>query len=86
MTTAQPEEKPTLMQLRRTFNAASGRMITSTQLAKAAIVPLADEFQMELGRPVSKEVAERVIHAFSVAAGHYYTLADITVTLKDGAA
>ncbi len=77
------EEKPTLLQLRRSYNNSTDTPITSQQLAQAARVPLADEFMMELGRPVSAEIANRVINTFSKLAGHRYTLANISVSLKE---
>ena len=77
------EEKPTLLQLRRSYNANTDIPITSQQLAQAAHVPLADEFMMELGRPVSAEIANRVIDTFSQLTGHRYTLANISVSLKE---
>jgi hypothetical protein len=76
------EGKPTLLQARRAYNHHANTMITSQQLASMAVVPLAEEFLMELGRPVSYETARRVLGAFSTLTGRQYTLNDVDVTLK----
>ena len=76
-------EKPTLMQLRRSYNRNADTPITSQQLAEAAQVSLSDEFLVELGRPVDAIVVNRVINAFSALTGHRYTFTDIEVSLKD---
>lgn len=76
-------EKPTLLELRRSYDQLLGKQITSRQVAEKAGVPVADEFMMELGCPVSLEVASRVIKAFSILTGQQYSLRDITVSIKD---
>ena len=76
------EEKRTLMKLRRDYNERAEIPITSQRLAEVAGVALADEFLMELGRPVSAEVARRVIKTFNALTGQHYTFADIEVSLK----
>ncbi len=76
-------EKPTLMQLRRSYNQNADTPITSQQLAQAAQVSLSDEFLVELGRPVDAVVVNRVIGAFSTLTGQHYTLADVEASFKD---
>jgi hypothetical protein len=44
------------MQLRKEYNQNQAEMLTSKQLAEAAGVPLADEFQMEIGGWVSTDI------------------------------
>jgi hypothetical protein len=78
-------EKPTLMQLRRSYNQNAQTPITSQHLAQVAQVSLSDEFLVELGRPVDAMVVNRVIGAFSTLTGQHYTLADIEVRFKDSA-
>jgi hypothetical protein len=75
-------EKPTLMQLRKEYNKDRTDILTSKQLAKDAGVPLADEFQMEIGGWVSRENAIKILRAFSIKVGKQYTLNDVAFRLK----
>ncbi|HZR42043.1 MAG TPA: hypothetical protein VFB12_18125 [Ktedonobacteraceae bacterium] len=79
----QAEKKLTLLQLRRDYNKRTDIPITSKQIATQAGVALSVEFTMELGRPVPKAAAEKVISAFSVLAGQWYCLDDIEVRLLE---
>jgi len=79
----QAEKKLTLLQLRRDYNKRTDTPITSKQIATQASVALSTEFTMELGRPVPKAVAEKVISAFSVLTGQWYCLDDIEVHLLE---
>jgi len=72
------ESRPTLMQLRRSLGT-----ITSRQVAELAGVPLHEEYLMEIGRPVTRQLAETILHALSLLAGQHYTLEDIDVSFKD---
>jgi hypothetical protein len=38
---------------------------------------------MEIGRPVTRQLAETILHALSLLAGQQYTLEDIDVSFKD---
>ncbi|HZR44369.1 MAG TPA: hypothetical protein VFB12_29925 [Ktedonobacteraceae bacterium] len=77
------EVKPTLMKLRRDYNEHTDTLITSQQLAEADGVPLADEFTMELGRPVSIQIANKILNPFNTLTGQHYTFTDVEVTLKE---
>ena len=78
----QMEEKPTFMQLRRTYNQHTNNPLTSQQLAEATGIPLADVYQMEVGGWVSKQNAIKILEAFFSKTGKRYTLNDISVHLK----
>lgn len=77
-------EKPTLLQLRREYNMKTGQLITTKQLADTSGVELADVFQMELGRSITLENAEKVLHAFSCLTGKHINPNDITIMIKHG--
>jgi hypothetical protein len=76
------EEKPTFMQLRRSYNQHTDSPLTSQQLAEAAGIPLTDVYQMEIGGWVSKQDAIKILEAFFSKTGKRYTLNDINVRLK----
>lgn len=67
------EHKPTLLQLRRQYD------LTSSQLATAANLPLYQTYTVEIGGFIQKEVAEKVVSAFSLLVKKSYTLSDIRV-------
>ncbi len=67
------KRKPTLLELRRQHN------ITSSQLAKAANMPLYQSYTVEVGGFTHKVIAEKVIAAFSSLVKKRYTLLDIYV-------
>lgn len=77
------KEKPTLFQLRRSYNSKTETLITTKQLAETSGVALADVFQMELGRPIRLEDAHKVLHAFSRLTGKRIDINDITVLIKN---
>lgn len=72
-----------LIDVRRQYNNAHpDKPLTSTLVAEKAGVPLADEFTMELGRPVTATVARRVLQAFSELTEKPYTIRDVLVEIK----
>lgn len=75
-------KKPTLLQLRRRHNEQHSMDITPRMVADRAGVRPCDEFTMEIGRPVSAAIANRVVNAFNTLTKGHYTFADITMTLK----
>ena len=62
---------PTLQDIRREYN------ISSRALAEAAGLELRVEYLMEIGGPVSRENAERVLQALSSLTNKLYTDRDI---------
>ena len=72
-----------LIDLRRQYNNAHpDKLLTSVIIAEKAGVPLADEFTMELGRPVTATVAGRVLQAFSELTEKLYTTRNVLVEIK----
>ena len=72
------DNKPTLMQLRRSLGS-----ITSRQVAELAGVPLREEYLMEIGQPVTRDFAERIMGALSTLAEKQYELADVDLLLRN---
>jgi len=69
-------DKPTFQQLRRRCG------VTARQVAEAAGLPLREEYLIELGRPVSSEVAHNLLQAFSRLVGKPYTLEDVIIVVQ----
>jgi hypothetical protein len=69
-------EKPTLLQVRR------DKGLQSKVLADAAGVPLRIEYQAEIGAFVSRDEAERLLHALSSLTGERYTLENVALYVK----
>jgi hypothetical protein len=67
------KRKPTLLELRRKHN------ITSSQLATAANIPLYQSYTVEVGGFTKKDIAEKVLAAFSTLTKKRFTLSDIYV-------
>jgi predicted transcriptional regulator len=65
------KKKPTLLRLRQKTS------ITTQQLALEAGVSLAQAYVVEIGGFVDREIAEKVISAFSQLSGTHCTLNDI---------
>ena len=63
--------KPTLLTLRQQTT------MTTQELAREAGVSLRDAYIVEIGGFVDKEVAEKVLNAFSRLSGTSYTLDDV---------
>jgi hypothetical protein len=72
-------KQPTLLQLRRTYNQVYQRSISSYDLARAANIPLALSFAVEVGGFAQIEIAQRVLQAFSHLIGITLSLADIQI-------
>ncbi len=67
------ERKPTLLSIKQ----RTQRHITTEQLAKEAGVTLGQAYTVEIGGFVARDIAERVIAAFTKLTGMHYTLDDI---------
>jgi predicted transcriptional regulator len=65
------EKKPTLLSIKQRTG------ITTEQLASEAGVTLGQAYTVEIGGFVDREIAERVIKAFTKLTGLQYTLDDI---------
>jgi len=65
------KKKPTLLRLRQKTS------ITTQQVALEAGVSLTEAYVVEIGGFVDREIAEKVITAFSRLSGTHYTLHDI---------
>lgn len=65
------EKKPTLLSIKHRTG------ITTEQLAAEAGVTLGQAYTVEIGGFVDKELAERVMAAFTKLTGLHYTLDDI---------
>lgn len=65
------EKKPTLLSIKHRTG------ITTEQLATEAGVTLGQAYTVEIGGFVDREVAERVLNAFTKLTGLHYTLDDI---------
>jgi hypothetical protein len=74
--------KPTLLQLRREYNHGKKNPISSSDLAKAANVPLAHSYAVEIGGFAQRETAYKVLQAFSRLAGLQLQLSDIQVYIE----
>lgn len=56
--------------------------LTAQRVAEMASVPLRVEYLMEIGCPVSKEDADKVMKALSTLTGDRFTLLDVTIKVK----
>jgi len=74
--------KPSLMELRRTYNQDRKTLLTSEMVADTAGVPLWLEYQVEIRVPVTRKDAEKILAAFSKLVDHTYTVEDVEVRLK----
>ncbi len=72
----QSEQKETIKQIRQRYH------LTAQRVAEMASVPLRVEYLMEIGCPVSKKDAEKVMQALSALTGDRFTLLDVTINVK----
>ncbi len=77
-----PNDRPTLLFLRRGYNRVYNCHLTSRQVADAAGVPLWVYFQAEIGCPVSREDAEKILPTLSRLIGLLLTLDDVYLPLR----
>ncbi|BCL82179.1 hypothetical protein ccbrp13_46440 [Ktedonobacteria bacterium brp13] len=73
------ERKPTLLQLRREYNYDKKHPISSSDLARAANLPLSVTYAVEIGGFVQRATAIKVLQAFSRLVGSNLHLSDIKV-------
>ena len=73
------KNKPTLLQLRREYNHEKKNPISSSDLAKAANVPLSYAYAVEIGGFAQRETASKVLQAFSRLVGFHFNVSDIQV-------
>ena len=71
--------KPALLQLRREYNHGKKNPISSSDLAKAANVPLSHSYAVEISGFAQRETANKVLQAFSRLVGIHFNLSDIQV-------
>lgn len=72
----QSEQKETIKQIRQRYD------LTAQRVAEMASVPLRVEYVMEIGCPVSKEDAEKVMQALSALTGDRFTLLNVIINVK----
>jgi hypothetical protein len=72
-------KKPTLRQLSLAYNRGNKNPISSSDLAKAANVPLSHSYAVEVGGFTQREIAYKVLQAFSHLVGFHFNLSDIQV-------
>ncbi len=77
-----PDEKPTLLYLRREYNKVHNTHLTSQQVAEEAGVPLWVYFQAEIGCLVSREDAARILPALSRLIDRLLTIDDVYMSLR----
>jgi hypothetical protein len=75
-------KKPTLRQLRLAYNRGNKQPISSSDLAKAANVPLSYSYAVEVGGFAQREIASKVLLAFSRLVGFRFNLSDIQVYIE----
>ncbi len=69
-------ERPSFLWLRREYG------LTSEQVAQEAKLPLADEYQAEIGCEVTPDIAERVRAAFSRLTRKTWTMQETAIILR----
>ena len=74
----QTTERPCFLWLRREYG------LTSEQVAQEAGLPLADEYQAEIGCGVAPETAERVRAAFSRLTGKAWAMQETAIHIRKG--
>jgi hypothetical protein len=76
-------KKPTLRQLRLAYNNfCKKNPVSSSDLAKAANVPLSYSYAVEVGGFAQREIASKVLQAFSCLVDFHFNLSDIQVYIE----
>ena len=76
-------KKPTLRQLRLAYNNfCKNNPISSFDLANAANVPLSYSYAVEVGGFAQREIASKVLQAFSRLVDFHFNLSDIQVYIE----